>query len=502
MSKKLEDIYLVEKLKNIGLEYIERLPQRKVKYRCFKCGKIKTGFIDNLLSKKKTLYCSDCNQRSQKTTKDYIEEINDKNIPLEVIGEYKNALSPIRHRCKICGYVWNATPAHILSRRKCPICSFEKEKIKTRPINKKYTFEEASELLKKKSIKLLDLYIDDKNKTRCVCECMIDRYKYDSPLSHIINGTSCPCCAKQAIGPAPYFVNSIFSSEYYDIFKNYFNDEVLKTNMPYSEKLIKGQCPKCGREIITYPALVVTLGKVPCVCGDGISYPNKFIYSILEQKGISFVREYSPKWFGTKRRSYDYYLPNNNAIIEVNGLQHYQNTFERIGGRSIQKERENDAFKKECALKNGIKKYIEIDCSYSDVKYIKKSILSNREFLAIVSTDDIDFDKANYFAMNDSVVQNIAKDINENVNRLAICEKYHISQSAFYKYLHCAIDLKLCIYQGKMPKKVICIENGKVYDSCSSAGRELSIKSSHIKEVCNGKRKTCGGYHWEYVDSD
>lgn len=54
--------------------------------------------------------------------------------------------------------------------------------------------------------------------------------------------------------------------------------------------------------------------------------------------------------------------------------------------------------------------------------------------------------------------------------------------------------------QTEFPKKrVICIETKVIYDSLAEAERETKINHSHISQVCNKKRKTTGGYHWEYV---
>ena len=47
-------------------------------------------------------------------------------------------------------------------------------------------------------------------------------------------------------------------------------------------------------------------------------------------------------------------------------------------------------------------------------------------------------------------------------------------------------------------KKVYCVELNKVFDSIKAAQEELRIKGHHIGEVCNGKRKSCDGYHWEW----
>lgn len=44
-------------------------------------------------------------------------------------------------------------------------------------------------------------------------------------------------------------------------------------------------------------------------------------------------------------------------------------------------------------------------------------------------------------------------------------------------------------------KKVLCIETQKIYPSSIIASQELKI-ANKIGSCCNGKRKTCGGYHW------
>lgn len=48
-------------------------------------------------------------------------------------------------------------------------------------------------------------------------------------------------------------------------------------------------------------------------------------------------------------------------------------------------------------------------------------------------------------------------------------------------------------------KKVRCIELNKVFNSCKEAQKIMNIKSSHICDVCNGRRNKCNGFHWEYV---
>lgn len=50
---------------------------------------------------------------------------------------------------------------------------------------------------------------------------------------------------------------------------------------------------------------------------------------------------------------------------------------------------------------------------------------------------------------------------------------------------------------SNLKRKVICIENNRIYNSVTEAETELKIR--HICEVCNGIRKTAGGLHWKYI---
>ena len=48
--------------------------------------------------------------------------------------------------------------------------------------------------------------------------------------------------------------------------------------------------------------------------------------------------------------------------------------------------------------------------------------------------------------------------------------------------------------------KVLCVETGIVYNSTKKAARETGLQQDGIWKCCVGKRNTCGGYHWKYVD--
>ena len=50
-----------------------------------------------------------------------------------------------------------------------------------------------------------------------------------------------------------------------------------------------------------------------------------------------------------------------------------------------------------------------------------------------------------------------------------------------------------------LSKKVLCVEAGEIFESISDAERKTGISKGNISQVCRGKRKTAGGFHWRYV---
>lgn len=51
----------------------------------------------------------------------------------------------------------------------------------------------------------------------------------------------------------------------------------------------------------------------------------------------------------------------------------------------------------------------------------------------------------------------------------------------------------------KRSKPVLCVETGIIYYSAREANDKTGISYKSISSVCNKKRKTTGGYHWEFI---
>lgn len=56
------------------------------------------------------------------------------------------------------------------------------------------------------------------------------------------------------------------------------------------------------------------------------------------------------------------------------------------------------------------------------------------------------------------------------------------------------------IKQQRKQTKVLCIETQIEYNSAREAERITGVDSTSIGRVCNGIRKSAGGYHWQWVE--
>ena len=85
--------------------------------------------------------------------------------------------------------------------------------------------------------------------------------------------------------------------------------------------------------------------------------------------------------------------------------------------------------------------------------------------------------------------------LNNNVENLEYCDRLYNCN-----YGNRNNRISKSNTNGKKSKAVICLETGLIYSSTREIQRQSGFKQSSISQCCNGKRKTCGGYHWKYVE--
>lgn len=215
------------------------------------------------------------------------------------------------------------------------------------------------------------------------------------------------------------------------------------------------KCLNCNRKISNQVICKIYERGLKCpACSDNLSYPEKFMYSLLEQLNENFEMHKTFNW--SKRiyhenrellsnKIYDFYIPSSNCIIETHGIQHY---IQSNRGRSLVEERENDRLKESLAINNGVLNYLSIDCRYSDMKWIKESIIESK-MSVMFDLSKVDWLKAHKFALN-TLVKEVSRLWSQGVRDVnQISEILKLSISTVRKYLKQGTEIGWCNHTKK-----------------------------------------------------
>ena len=273
---------------------------------------------------------------------------------------------------------------------------------------------------------------------------------------------------------------------------------------PKSNKSFYFKCNNCGIEKIKKQTInQITSYKFSCeFCSDGISVPEKFIANTLNKLGVDFITQCKFSWLNNRR--YDFYISNLNMIIEAHGMQHYTDMNWKL--RSLEEEQENDKIKKELALGNGVKKYIEIDCRYSEFEWLKENVIKGLK--DIFDLSNIDWKEIWRNCQKSKCVQawemwNNGKEVSE------ISQILSVSIATVQKYLKDGNKIKNVIYGGERyrieqckkknggknnpsAKAVICLTTKRIFLCIVDAAKYYNIHDSLINRCCKGKLKSAG----------
>ena len=468
--------------------------------------------------------------RKKKTHNEFVKEVKDKyGNEYIVLGEYINNRTKIKvkHNCKECNYhEWGIRPHHLLQGYGCPICGKEKVR-KTHGVRSRRNPVDFVEKIKEKyqeEYEILGEYINSQTKILVRHNCdKCKNYEWLVRPYSLLQGHGCPVCGKEKGNQkAVLGINTIWDTDRWMCDLG-VSEEDAKRYTRCSGQKITIKCPDCGREKKIKISRIYNNKSIGCLCGDGKSYPEKFVFNLLEQLDVDFETEYSPKWIKPKR--YDFYIKECYSIIETHGEQHYNGGFNSVGGLTLEQEQQNDKYKKETALKNGIKHYVELDCRESNLEYIKNSIL-NSELSKLFNLSNIDWNKCAEFA-NKNIVKEVCECWNNrgDTERVKdIAKKFKLSQISIISYLKRGSKLRWCKYDskerlrkhstrlGKSRRRKVEIFKGNkslgIFSSCTELSRqseklfEVKLLNNMISMVCNGKRKQYKGFAFKYVEEN
>lgn len=348
-------------------------------------------------------------------------------------------------------------------------------------------------------------------KSHVECECKICGFKWSPNVGNLLhNKSGCPVCAGNKIVKG---MNDLWTThpEIAKLLK--FKEDGYITSHACNSRKLWFICPTCNHEIYKHPSEVYYHGLACPRCSDGYSYPEKFLFEILKQLNINFETQKTFKW--SPSRYYDFYLNDYNTLIEVHGMNHYKEGFVTVGGKTFEEEKANDIYKKELANENKISKYIIIDCRYSKLEWCKNSVLNSElKTLLQFNENDINWMSVGINSLKSRKI--ITCDLWNNGKSIPeIADELKVARNTIREYLKECSKYNLCNYDPKIArekskercsKKVICLNNLKVYNSLSDVKRELGLSTSGLAKCCKGETKNCGKLpdgtklYWKYYE--
>ena len=157
-----------------------------IKHKCLKHNIEWSPTPDNLL---KGCGCPECSKekiaiKNKKPNDEYLKSIEGRNFI--VLEQYKNALTPILHKCLIDGHEWYAAPANILSGTGCPMCNGTIKKTHEEYVSQVNSINPDIEVVEK--------YINAR--TKILHRCKSHGHTWMAIPYSILAGSGCPKCRK------------------------------------------------------------------------------------------------------------------------------------------------------------------------------------------------------------------------------------------------------------------------------------------------------------------
>lgn len=343
---------------------------------------------------------------------------------------------------------------------------------------KEYRFNKNDEI---NNIKIISRYKNGVYK-RYKYECMICGH-IGEKSEHDVLRHGCPICNGKNM--VDIKINSI-QTTHPDVFKLILDKDAYKYSYGSSHK-VHWKCPYCNG--INYSSIKNLTCERPTscrFCGDGISYPEKILYNVLRQLTNTYEKQKVFNW--SKNKKYDAY--DLGIFIEIHGEQHYKNSFEKCGGRSLKEEIENDKLKKELAINNCknfidyivIKAYPESFCNIKE--NIIKSNINKYYDLSLINWYEVQKNSEK------SLIYEVTKDYINGRSNKELSIKYNLHMSTINRYLHKANELNLCQYKPSHITnaiKVIELNSLKIFLSATDAAKWCGGNKSSILKCADEK---------------
>lgn len=287
--------------------------------------------------------CKECGNekiglKNGKTHEQYLKEVKEINSNIAVLEKYIDAVTPIKHKCLIDNYEWNAMPSTILSNSGCPKCAG----------NIKYTTKTYSDKLKE--IKSTFVPLEDyKGITIPILHrCTKHNIMWKTSPATTLQGSGCPLCTKEKHRLSLGKTHEQYVEELKEINPNIIPLEKYQNSLTP----IKHKCLIDNYEWDVRPSQVLRgFGCPKCSTSKG----EKKVEDWLSLHNINFeIQKRFSDCRDIKPLPFDFYLPDYNLCIEYQGKQHYEPVNYFGGLEKFTYQQYHDELKKEYCEEKGI----------------------------------------------------------------------------------------------------------------------------------------------------
>lgn len=198
---KLPEETLIQRCKDLNLVYLRSYTDNQKTYVCFECekhrylGEQHAAWTHLRSAKYGCKYCAG----KCKTSFELQNELNERNVPVTILGEYVSARTKILYRCNLCGGEFSAVPNSLLNGQACPECGIRKRS----EARTKTTEEFKKDLAEiQPNIEIIGNYTGSHNLIKC--RCKVDGYQWESYPANLLNRSAgcAKCCNAISKGEA------------------------------------------------------------------------------------------------------------------------------------------------------------------------------------------------------------------------------------------------------------------------------------------------------------
>lgn len=302
------------------------------------------------------------------TLKSFEEKINN-NFPEEKIKvlEFNGVKNPIKFYCEKCKNETYLKKAEtLLSKGRTRICTKceGKNNMKDK-ITKEYDNKISYILSKNDNLEVIIPF--NRVSIDMIFKCKKCGNTFKRKPNVFLKTQKCPFCESRKT----LKTNSIFLD---DLYKRYGNEYIPLEEYQGAYKKIKVK-HSCGFIYYTSPHNILN-GKQCPRCSKAISKGEKQILNFLESNEIQYLFQYQVEYKGHLFK-FDFYLPNDNILIEYQGIQHYEPVSFFGGEERFLKQQEYDKLKENYCLENNIKLLTISYKDFENIQHILKTLWLN-----------------------------------------------------------------------------------------------------------------------------